>query len=72
MPFPHTVGSGAHCAVLQTDSTPDPMKYLAAKAGVPTEHRLRALRMVKDLIGHGFDGAWFRKETGGRAKKAAA
>jgi aromatic ring hydroxylase len=48
------------------------MKYLAAKAGVPTEHRLRALRMVKDLIGHGFDGAWFRKETGGRAKKAAA
>ncbi len=28
-------------------------KYLAGKGGIPTEHRLRAIRLMKDMIGHG-------------------
>jgi 4-hydroxybutyryl-CoA dehydratase/vinylacetyl-CoA-Delta-isomerase len=46
-------------------------KYLAGKAGIPTEHRLRALRMAKDLIGHGLDGAWIHTEGSLAAQKMA-
>jgi 4-hydroxybutyryl-CoA dehydratase/vinylacetyl-CoA-Delta-isomerase len=31
-------------------------KYLAGRDGVPTEHRLRMLRMIKDLTGGNMDG----------------
>jgi len=44
-------------------------KYLAGKTGIPTEHRLRALRMAKDLIGHGLDGAWIHTEGSLAAQK---
>ena len=27
-------------------------KYLAGKAGIPTEHRLRMIRLIKDMTGH--------------------
>ena len=37
-------------------------KYLAGKNGIPTEHRLRAVRLAKDLIGHGHDGAFIHTE----------
>jgi 4-hydroxybutyryl-CoA dehydratase/vinylacetyl-CoA-Delta-isomerase len=30
-------------------------KYLAGKDGVPTEHRLRAVRLIKDLTNHNAD-----------------
>ncbi|MFC1971725.1 4-hydroxyphenylacetate 3-hydroxylase N-terminal domain-containing protein [Chloroflexota bacterium] len=32
-------------------------KYLGGKEGVPTEHRLRMLRMIKDLTGGNIDGS---------------
>jgi 4-hydroxybutyryl-CoA dehydratase/vinylacetyl-CoA-Delta-isomerase len=37
-------------------------KYLAGKDGIPTEHRLKAIRMVKDLIGHGHDATTIHAE----------
>jgi len=37
-------------------------KYLAGKNGIPTEHRLRVVRLAKDLIGHGHDGAFIHTE----------
>ncbi len=37
-------------------------KYLAGTDGVPTEHRLRAVRMVKDLIGHCKDATTIHAE----------
>jgi 4-hydroxybutyryl-CoA dehydratase/vinylacetyl-CoA-Delta-isomerase len=46
-------------------------KYLAGKDGVPTEHRLRAVRMVKDLTGHGSDGAYIHTEGSLAAQKMA-
>jgi 4-hydroxybutyryl-CoA dehydratase/vinylacetyl-CoA-Delta-isomerase len=46
-------------------------KYLAAKDGIPTEHRLRAVRLAKDLIGHGMDGAWIHTEGSLAAQKMA-
>jgi len=46
-------------------------KYLAGKDGVPTEHRLRAVRMVKDLTGHGGDGAYIHTEGSLAAQKMA-
>ena len=46
-------------------------KYLAGKAGIPTEHRLRAIRIVKDLIGHGEDGAYIHTEGSLAAQKMA-
>jgi len=46
-------------------------KYLAAKGGIPTEHRLRAIRMAKDLIGHGMDGAFIHTEGSLAAQKMA-
>ncbi|MBW1708648.1 MAG: hypothetical protein JRF41_01025 [Deltaproteobacteria bacterium] len=46
-------------------------KYLAGKNGVPTEHRLRAVRLAKDLIGHGHDGAFIHTEGSLAAQKMA-
>lgn len=46
-------------------------RYLAGKAGVPTEHRLRAVRLAKDLIGHGHDGAFIHTEGSLAAQKMA-
>ncbi len=46
-------------------------KYLAAKNGIPTEHRLRAIRMAKDMIGHGMDGAFIHTEGSLAAQKMA-
>ena len=46
-------------------------KYLAGKAGIPTEHRLRAARLAKDLIGHGMDGAYIHTEGSLAAQKMA-
>lgn len=46
-------------------------KYLAGKDGVPTEHRLRAIRMVKDLIGHGRDAAIIHTEGSLATQKTA-
>jgi 4-hydroxybutyryl-CoA dehydratase/vinylacetyl-CoA-Delta-isomerase len=46
-------------------------KYLAGKDGIPTEHRLRAVRLAKDLIGHGMDGAWIHTEGSLAAQKMA-
>jgi len=46
-------------------------KYLAGKDGVPTEHRLRAARLVKDLVGHGHDGAFIHTEGSLAAQKMA-
>ena len=46
-------------------------KYLAGKNGIPTEHRLRATRLVKDLIGHGHDGAFIHTEGSLAAQKMA-
>ena len=44
-------------------------KYLAAKDGIPTEHRLRAIRLAKDLIGHGHDGSTIHTEGSLAAQK---
>ena len=33
------------------------------KDGIPTEHRLKAIRMVKDLIGHGHDNVTIRPKA---------
>jgi 4-hydroxybutyryl-CoA dehydratase/vinylacetyl-CoA-Delta-isomerase len=46
-------------------------KYLAGKAGVPTEHRLHAIRLAKDMIGHGHDGAFIHTEGSLAAQKMA-
>ncbi len=46
-------------------------KYLAGKDGIPTEHRLKAVRLVKDLIGHGHDGAFIHTEGSLAAQKMA-
>ena len=46
-------------------------KYLAGKNGIPTEHRLRAVRLAKDLIGHGHDGAFIHTEGSLAAQKMA-
>jgi 4-hydroxybutyryl-CoA dehydratase/vinylacetyl-CoA-Delta-isomerase len=46
-------------------------KYLAGKSGIPTEWRLRAIRMAKDLIGHGMDGAFIHTEGSLAAQKMA-
>jgi len=46
-------------------------KYLAGKDGIPTEYRLKAFRLVKDLIGHGMDGAWIHTEGSLAAQKMA-
>ena len=44
-------------------------KYLAGKDGVPTEHRLKAIRMAKDLIGHGHDATTIHAEGSLAAQK---
>ena len=44
-------------------------KYLAGKDGVPTEHRIKAIRMVKDLVGHGHDGTVIHAEGSLAAQK---
>ena len=46
-------------------------KYLAGKDGIPTEHRLHAIRLAKDLIGHGHDGAFIHTEGSLAAQKMA-
>ncbi|MGA3086313.1 MAG: 4-hydroxyphenylacetate 3-hydroxylase N-terminal domain-containing protein [Thermodesulfobacteriota bacterium] len=46
-------------------------KYLAGKDGIPTEHRLKAFRLVKDLVGHGLDGAYIHTEGSLAAQKMA-
>jgi len=46
-------------------------KYLAGKDGIPTEHRLKAIRLAKDLTGHGHDGAFIHTEGSLAAQKMA-
>ena len=46
-------------------------KYLAGKNGIPTEHRLKAIRLAKDLTGHGRDGAWIHTEGSLAAQRMA-
>ncbi len=46
-------------------------KYLAGKDGIPTEHRIKAIRMVKDLVGHGHDGTVIHAEGSLAAQKMA-
>jgi 4-hydroxybutyryl-CoA dehydratase/vinylacetyl-CoA-Delta-isomerase len=46
-------------------------KYLAGKEGIPTENRLKAFRLVKDLVGHGLDGAYIHTEGSLAAQKMA-
>jgi len=46
-------------------------KYLAGKAGVPTEHRLRAIRLVKDLTGLNHDQKDIHAEGSLAAQKMA-
>ena len=44
-------------------------KYLAGKNGIPTEHRLKAVRMAKDMIGHGQDNIFIHGEGSLAAQK---
>jgi 4-hydroxybutyryl-CoA dehydratase/vinylacetyl-CoA-Delta-isomerase len=44
-------------------------KYLAGKEGIPTEHRLKAIRLVKDLVGHGHDATVIHAEGSLAAQK---
>ncbi len=46
-------------------------KYLAGKAGIPTEYRLKLIRMVKDLVGHGHDATVIHAEGSLAAQKMA-
>jgi len=46
-------------------------KYLAGKAGIPTEHRLRAIRLVKDLTTHNEDVIHIHAEGSLVAQKMA-
>ena len=46
-------------------------KFLAGKDGIPTEHRLRAVRLAKDMVGHGHDGAFIHTEGSLAAQKMA-
>ena len=46
-------------------------KYMAGVDGVPTEHRLKAVRMVKDLVGHGHDATTIHAEGSLAAQKMA-
>jgi len=46
-------------------------KYLAAKGGVPTEHRLRAIRLVKDLTGDSHDATVIHAEGSLAAQRMA-
>ena len=45
-------------------------KYLAGKAGIPTEHRLRLIRMIKDMT-TGEDAAIIHAEGSLAAQKMA-
>lgn len=56
---------------MNPEERPEIEKYLAGRAGVPTEHRLRAVRLAKDLIGHGRDGATIHTEGSLAAQKMA-
>jgi 4-hydroxybutyryl-CoA dehydratase/vinylacetyl-CoA-Delta-isomerase len=47
---------------MNPEERPHIEKYLAGKDGIPTEHRLKAIRMVKDLIGHGHDNVTIHAE----------
>jgi aromatic ring hydroxylase len=38
---------------------------------VPTEHRLKAVRLAKDIVGHGMDGAYIHTEGSLAAQKMA-
>ena len=44
-------------------------KFLAGKDGIPTEHRLKAIRTAKDLIGHGHDTTVIHAEGSLAAQK---
>jgi len=46
-------------------------KYLGGKGGVPTEHRIRAIRVAKDLVGHGHDATTIHAEGSLAAQKMA-
>jgi 4-hydroxybutyryl-CoA dehydratase/vinylacetyl-CoA-Delta-isomerase len=46
-------------------------RFLAGKDGIPTEHRLRAVRLAKDMVGHGHDGAFIHTEGSLAAQKMA-
>lgn len=46
-------------------------KYLGGKGGIPTEHRLRAIRLAKDLVGHGHDATYIHTEGSLAAQKMA-
>jgi 4-hydroxybutyryl-CoA dehydratase/vinylacetyl-CoA-Delta-isomerase len=46
-------------------------KYLAAREGVPTEHRLKAIRLAKDITGHHHDVLAIHAEGSLAAQKMA-
>jgi 4-hydroxybutyryl-CoA dehydratase/vinylacetyl-CoA-Delta-isomerase len=46
-------------------------KYLGGRDGVPTEHRLRMMRMIKDLTGENRDGIVINAEGSLAAQEMA-
>jgi 4-hydroxybutyryl-CoA dehydratase/vinylacetyl-CoA-Delta-isomerase len=46
-------------------------KYLAGKAGIPTEHRLRAIRLIKDITGNFHDSTAIHGEGSLAAQRMA-
>jgi len=56
---------------MNSEERPYIEKYLAGKDGIPTEHRLKAIRLAKDLTGHGHDGAYIHTEGSLAAQKMA-
>lgn len=46
-------------------------KYLAGKGGIPTEHRLKAVRLAKDLTAHNLDALAIHAEGSLAAQKMA-
>lgn len=46
-------------------------KYLAAREGIPTEHRLKVIRMIKDMGDHNLDEVFIHAEGSIAAQKMA-
>jgi aromatic ring hydroxylase len=58
----HDIGGGIICTCpserdyLNPETKPYIEKYLKGKVGIPTEHRIRAIKLAEDLTVHGFAG----------------
>jgi 4-hydroxybutyryl-CoA dehydratase/vinylacetyl-CoA-Delta-isomerase len=46
-------------------------RYLAGKSGIPTEHRLRVIRLAKDMASHNHDQTAIHAEGSPEAQKIA-